>query len=253
LTLAFSSADPDQESDYGVTLGDAIQYTWIFEPGKEPRQLTNGNINDECHSFIENDGKLLMCRRANFFQCEKGGSTVWGNDPYRILTVDVATGEEHFLSGMNPDVMEIGPQLRNDGTIIYWRNELKSGKFVQSLMKMNGDGGGVEYLHEGWTAPRLSRDRTKVLFRAKQWTQIFLSPADDFSSPQLVIDGAGSRLSKYDFSPDMKYVVYSKPHPSANCDDIYTAQLPGGANQTLIMDCVKTGKNVVGLQWVEVK
>jgi Tol biopolymer transport system component len=251
--FAFSSADPDQEKDYYLTVGDAIQYTWIYKPGSAPYQLTNGNINDECHSFVDGGKKLLMCRRADFYQCMQGSDFVIGNDSYRILTVDIASGDEQFLTPSVETIQDIGPQLRPDGTILFWRQEYKSGKFVQSMMSMNGDGTGIKSVGEGWTAPKLSPDGTKVLFRANKWMQIMLSPSGDFSSPVLVKDGAGKRLTKFDFSPDSKKLAYSIEHASANCDDIHVADLPDGANDALILDCVKEGLNVVGLRWVEVK
>jgi hypothetical protein len=188
------------------------------------------------------DQTLLMCRRNDF--SDSGDST-----PYRILEVDVATGAPTFLTPLDPAYSDIGPALRDDGSMLFWRQEFQSGKSVQSLMQMNGDGSALSYLLTGSTSPRTSRDGTKVLFRWGNWHTLGVAPSHDLSKATTVLAGS-QNVYEFDFSPDLTQAVYSIGRIGQNCNDVYVIKLDG-TGKTRIVDCVADKKSPSGLQWVQ--
>ncbi|MBI5527646.1 MAG: hypothetical protein HY897_15040 [Deltaproteobacteria bacterium] len=249
-TIAFSSADPFQEQNFGTTIGDAIQFTWVLRPGEAPFQLTNGNVNDECHSFMPGDAALLICRRANFWQRTVGQDTEFGNDPYRIVTVDISSREAAYLTPLRPGFDDIGPALRDDGSILFWRQEFRNNKPYQSLMEMNGDGTGISYLLANSTAPVTSPDGAQVLFRSGGWRKLALAHSHDVAAGVEILDGGTRNIYDFDFSPDAWQVAFTMSRADGeSCSDLYVAAIDG-SNVTRIIDCAGEGKFVTGVKWV---
>ncbi len=249
-TIAFSSLDPYQQEHWCLSLGDAIQYSWLWEPGSEPVQITSGAINDECHLFSADDSILYLCRRASFWQQTGPEGVEFGNDPYRILTHELVSGEESWLTPLAEGVDDIGPAPRADGSILFWRQTFEGGTPVQTLMEMESNGSAVAEVLESATNPVTSPDGSQLLFRMS-WRELRLGDAADPAAAATIVDGGDDMILDYDFSPAADRVVYTRGRQDASCSDIWVSQIDG-SDQTLLVDCVEEETFVSGVQWVEV-
>ena len=247
VTVAFSSVDPYQEENWGLTIGDAIQYTWLLDDGADPVQITSGSINDECHAFSPDGELLYLCRRANFFQEMEGDDLVFGSDPYRILVHELAGGGEEWLTPFVEGVSDIGPALLGD-EILFWRQEPDGGSFAQSLMRMGSDGADVEYVLEGATAPVVSPDGESVAYRLG-WSTLAVAPAADVASGEAIIASETGNFYGVSFSPSSARIAYLLGREDAMCSDLWVAGADG-ADQTMLIDCVGEGIFPNGVQWV---
>jgi len=248
-TIAFSSADPYQEEHFCLTIGDAIQFSWLWRPGSEPEHVTTVLVNDECHLFGPDDATLYMCRRAGFWQQMTDDGFQFGSDPYRILIHELATGEETWLTPLVEATSDIGPALRDDGSILFWRQEFEGTGFAQWLMSMDGDGGGVSYLVESGTNPVTNPDGTVVLFR-QAWSSIRMGSSQSPAEAAELIPAADGTVYDYAFSPDQQRIVFTRGRSDASCSDLWVAEI-ANAEQVRIVDCVATGRFITGVSWVE--
>jgi hypothetical protein len=246
-TIAFSSADPDQEGNWGVTIGDAIQYSWLFWPGEAPVQITSGNINDECHLFSADDAALFLCRRANFWQDTDGGSFEFGNDPYRILTHVLGGAAEDWLTPLVEGVSDIGPVPLPSGDILFWRQEPSGGSFAQELMRMHGDGSGVELVRDGATGPAVSPEGDLVAFR-QGWSTLVVAPANDLAGGAEILSSDAGTISGIAFSPDGARLAYLLGRGDASCSDLWISDIDG-ANAARLVDCAAEGLFPSGVAW----
>jgi len=248
VTIAFSSADPYQEEHWCLTLGDAVQHTWLFESSSQPEQITSGPVNDECHLFSPDDSALYMCRRADFWQELTDDGPVFGNDPYRILVHELDSGEETWLTELVEANNDIGPALRADGSILFWRQESPS--FDQTLMSMDGDGANIAALVEDGTNPVTSPDGDQLLYR-DSWRRLMLGDSSDPSGATMIVDGGDDFVLDFDFSPELTRVAYTRGREDASCSDLWVADLDG-ENQTLLVDCVDTAQFITGVRWAQI-
>jgi len=245
VTVAFSSVDPLMEEHWGLTIGDAIQYTWLFEPGEQPVQITAGNINDEGQLFSDDDQTLYLCRRANFWQEVVDDTFEFGNDPYRIMTHDLGSAEETWLTPLVENVMDIEPAVLPDGDILFWR---QNPDFSQELMRMGGDGSDIVSVLDGATGPVVSPDGDLVAFR-QGWSELVVAPADDLLGGTTVVDGGSEFFYGVSFSPDQARIAYLLGHAGSSCSDLWIADVDG-SDPTMLVDCVAEGVFTSGVEWV---
>jgi hypothetical protein len=248
VTIAFSSVDPSQEEHWCVTIGDAIQYTWLFAPGEPPEQITSGPHNDECHLFSSGDDQLYLCRRDNFWQELTDDGLEFGNDPYRVLVHEISSADETWLTPLDEAISDIGPALRADGTILFWRQVSPS--FDQSLMSMDADGTDIQELVADGTNPVTSPDGLQVLYR-DGWRRLMLGDSADPAAAAQIIDGGDDFIVDFDFSPDLTQVAYTRGREDASCSDLWVAEIDG-QNQTLVVDCVEAAQFITGVRWVQI-
>ena len=244
-TIAFSSADPFQEEHFGVTIGDAIQFTWLFAPDAEPVQITSGNINDECHLFSDDDQTLYLCRRASFWQEIVDDTFEFGNDPYRILTHALGSGEETWLTPLVEYTSDIGPAVMTGGDILFWRQEPD---LDQGLWRMHGDGSSVEEVRGGATNPVVSPSGDLVAFR-QEWSMLVVAPADDLLGGTVILDTEPQFFYGFSFSPDETRLAYLLGHDGASCSDLWVADVDG-SDPSMLLDCVVEGVFTSGVEWV---
>jgi hypothetical protein len=247
VTVAFSSVDPFQEEHWGSTMGDAIQYTWLFAPDAAPEQITAGNINDEGHLFSIDDQTLYLCRRANFWQETVGEDTQFGNDPYRIMTHALAGGEEAWLTPLVENVSDIGPATLPDGDILFWRQGPPP-DFDQGLWRMHGDGTGIELVRDGATNPVVSPDGDLVAFR-QGWSALVIASADDLTGGTQILESATEFFFSFAFSPDQTRIAYLLGRADASCSDLWIADVDG-TDQLMLVDCLAEDVFTTGVEWV---
>jgi hypothetical protein len=244
VTVAFSSVDPFEEEHWGLTIGDAIQYTWLFAPGEQPAQITAGNINDEGQLFSADDQALYLSRRANFWQEVVDDTLTIGNDPYRILTHDLGSAEETWITPLVESVNDIGPAVLPDGDILFWR---QNPDFSQELMRMNGDGSDIASVLDGATGPEVSPDGDLVAYR-QTWSTLAIAPADDLLGGATVVDGGDQFFYGISFSPDQTRIAYLLGHAGSSCSDLWVADVDG-SDPMMLVDCVENDVFPVGLEW----
>ena len=249
VTVAFSSLDPQQEEHFCITVGDAIQHSWLLPPDGPAEQITTGRVNDECHLFSPDDQTIYLCRRAGFWQEMTDDGFQFGSDPYRILSHDRQSGDESWLTDLQDGVSDIGPALRSDGSFLFWRQEPDGTSFAQFLMSMDADGGNVEYLVESGTGPATSPDGGSVIYRAS-WSEILLGDAFDPATAELLIPAGDATVSDLVFSPDMTRIAFTRGRPDASCSDLWVADIET-AEETLLVDCVAADQFIAGIAWVE--
>jgi hypothetical protein len=250
VTIAFSSVDPYQEEHWGSTLGDAIQYTWLFAPGEEPVQITAGNINDECHLFSADDQTLYLCRRANFWQETVGEDTQFGNDPYRILTHELDGAEETWLISLVENTSDIGPAVLPSGDILFWRQGPPP-DFDQGLWRMNGDGSNIEFVLDGATNPVVSPSGDLVAFR-QDWSALVIAGADDLPGGTPIIESTTGFIFQFSFSPDDARIAYLRGREDASCSDLWVANIDG-SDPVMLVDCLVEGVFPTGVEWAMVE
>jgi hypothetical protein len=248
-TIAFSSGDPLQEEHFCLTVGDAIQHTWLWRPGTDPQQITTGRVNDECHLFGPGGQRLYLCRRAGFWQQSTEDGFEFGSDPYRILAHDLESGEETWLTDLDPVVSDIGPALRDDGSLLFWRQEPAGTGFVQWLMSMNDDGSDASYLVESGTNPVTNPQGTAVLFR-QAWKSIRVGDSHAPGAAAELIPAADGNVYDYAFSPDQTRIAFTRGRLDASCSDIWIADVATATEERLV-DCVVTGRFITGIAWLE--
>jgi hypothetical protein len=246
VTVAFSSVDPSEEEHWGLTIGDAIQYTWLFAPGEQPVQITAGNINDEGQLFSADDKTLYLCRRANFWQEVVDDTLSIGNDPYRVLTHDLGSAEETWITPLVENVNDIGPAVLPDGDILFWR---QNPDFSQELMRMSGNGSDITSVLDGATGPVVSPGGDLVAFR-QSWSALVIAPADDLLGGTTVVDGGDQFFYGISFSPDQTRIAYLLGHAGYSCSDLWVADVDG-SDPMMLADCVADSVFPVGLEWAQ--
>ena len=249
VTIAFSSVDPYQEENWDLTIGDAVQYTWLLEGGEAPVQITSGSINDECHNFAPGDETLFLCRRANFFQEIVDDTLNFGSDPYRIMTHVLDGAEEFWLTPLEAGISDIGPVLLGDGSILFWRQEPSGSSFMQSLMRMEEDGSNVEYILQSATGPTVSPDETLVAYRLS-WSSLVVADQADLTGGETILESTTGNLTDLSFSPDSTRIALLQGREDDTCSDLWVVDVDG-SNATMLVDCVDDGVFPNGLQWVQ--
>jgi len=242
--VAFSSGDPEQEAHYGITIGDAIQHTFVYDAVTEvATALTWGNINDECHSFSADDASLYICRRSDF-RVEDDFIVSEGYDAGRV---DLATGDFELLLPDDDDVMTLSPQPDADEetALVTWI-DLPSTRSIRSIDLASGD---VEVVRESAGNPTLSPDGERYLFN--DYGESGSLWADDVAGGDAVLV-ADAQASGARWSPDGTRVVYMVFDDALSCSHVDTVAADGSEADapTRIRDCGETGEFITDLAWI---
>ncbi len=244
--IYFSAWDEQQEAHFGVTIGDAIQNSFVYETASQQMHaLSWGNINDECQT--ESDGYLYVCRRYDFDA--EGAYLGW-----RLARIPLTGGAVEFLRADVPGgPFELSPQPIGDGTVLF---DLRA-RFPQTggdLVRLDLDSDEETVVRANASRPLLARDGHRYLFQDQ--TDGYIYKMGDLAgepTPAPVVtatDGAGAAA----WSPDGDTVVYAVFDDTMSCDHLEQVTWDGDAwsAPVRVRDCTTTGEFITDLAWVVV-
>ncbi|MBI4953126.1 MAG: hypothetical protein HY908_13920 [Myxococcales bacterium] len=242
--LALSCGDPDQEAHYGLTLGDAIQHSWVYDFATESLELVaHGNINDECHHFGPGDDALYLCRRYDFTP-----DLTWKG--YRVGRISLPDKAFEFLTDEGaPTLLTLRPQVTPDGLELYFeRIDIAGGSQDRSVWKRGLPVGTPSLVHAEQMAPVLSPDGQRYLFADTLQQSAIYSSRLDGSDVTLVVDRAASSTV---YSPDGTRVAYLLWDDALACSHVEVVAADGSqaTAPVRIRDCGVTGESVTELAW----
>jgi len=241
--LAFACGDPKQEEHYGLTLGDAIQHSWIYDFATESAQvLAYGNINDECHHFAPNDEAVHVCRRYDF-------TSEPSFEGYRLARISLPDGEASFSLPLGDNELQLNPQLTADGGALWYARILvENGKQNRAIMKQSLPDGTPAVVRHNAYRVLFSPDGTRYLYADTTKKSALHSSGLDGSDEKLVVDRAGSSPQ---WSPDGSKIAYLLWDNSKACSHVEVVASDGSQsdNPTRIRDCGQTGEMITDLAW----
>lgn len=248
--IAFSCGDPQQEKNWGLTFGDSIQHTWMYDVTTQKIALVaHGNLNDECHTFSSDDKRLYVCRRYDFAEAD-GTST---NKGWRIARIDLATRTPTFLTPEVKGQFALGPQPTADEKEL-WYSMITIAGGTQKLRVVKQalpDGAPVDVKADAGKAV-LSPDGTRFAYSAANSTEKgALHVANlDGTGDVVVSKAAGTNVA---WSPDGKKLVYTLFESSGSCDHLDVVATDGSQADapTRIRDCLKTKDFVTKVAWIK--
>jgi WD40-like Beta Propeller Repeat len=246
--IAFSCGDPNQEQNYGIATGSAIQHTWMYDVAAQSVEvLAYGNINDECHTFGPGDERLYLCRRYEF-------DAAGGFKGYRIGAIDLATNDFEFLTPEQPMIFTLHPQPTPDESEMYYSLidiPASPPGGVRSIRKQSLPSGTDVPIRAEADAPLLSPDGSRYLYRNYLDNGTLWSSSIDGQTTHQVV---ASRITEPVWSPDGTRVAFLLPHDTLNCDHIYVAAADGSQadNPVQVRDCAVGGEYITELDWIVV-
>jgi len=243
-TIAFASGDPDQEAHYGLTLGDAIQPTFLYSVADETAtNLTAGNLNDECHTFGPGDSYLYLCRRYDFAQDD----TTVTNHGYRIGRVDLSTKAFEYLTEEDDASLTLSPQPTPDESeIVFDRIPIPG---TRKVVRRAMSGGAETPVKSSAGFAVLSTDGATLL--VSDFTQMgSIVAIDAIGNETVVVDGPNVSSAK--ISPDGTRIVFTRWDDDLSCSHVEIAALDGSeaATPTRIYDCGTSGRNITDVAWI---
>ncbi|MBI5486040.1 MAG: hypothetical protein HY905_01770 [Deltaproteobacteria bacterium] len=242
--LAIGGAQWDEGTHWGVpSLGDAIQYTWLYDASTEEFTLLGGgNVNDDCHAFTPDGAAVLVCRRWDFRL--EGTSYVW--EGYRAARLDLATGAAELLG--DPDVQALSPAISPaDGRLFYTFYEFTGSPHYEVRARDLGTG-----------AEELIRDRARSWSFSRDGARgVFQDLADGSRLHVMGVDGAGEVTVTAtagqggSFSPDGTRVVFLYPETTV-CSHIEIVHADGSdaAAPLRIRDCGDADESITRAVWI---
>lgn len=240
--IAFACGDPLQEQHYGLTLGDAIQNTWLYDVATQQASVLSwGNHNDECHTFNATDDRIYVCRRHDF---QPDNS----NKGYRLGWLGVPSGALTWV-GAEPPVteLELHPQpTADDKLLFYTLITIQSGKQNRSIRKRALPDGAPELVRDKAGSAVLSPDGQRLLFAdALQQSALYTMKLDGTD----VIKVASHPGTSTVWSPDGTRVAYLWGEPM-DCSHVFVVAADGSQadTPTKIRDCGSSF--VTELAWI---
>lgn len=246
--IAFSSGDPEQEAHYGITFGDAIQHTFLYDVASETAEnLTRGRINDECLVFSDDGERLYLCRRSDF---QQDGAELT-NTLYHPVRIDRATGAEEVLLAPQDDVMalQLQPDADEVTALLTWIVLPPSPPAEHSIRRLDLASGEVTLVREDAGAPALSPDGTRYLFADyTQQGSLWASDLDGGDPVQVVATNVTGAV----WSPDGTRVAFLLDDDDLACAHIATAAADGSEADSpdIVRDCAETGEFITELAWI---
>lgn len=241
--FAFACGDPNQEQNYGLSLGDAIQHTWLYDVATQGASVLSwGNLNDECHQFAAAGDALYVCRRADFTQ---GGAP----PPYRIARLSLCDGIVEHPTSPEPSQLELHPTPdATETTLYYTLIEIAAGQQTRRIVAMPLAGGAPSVVRESATLAALSPDGSRLLFADHLQGGALYTSALDGSSPTRVASHAGTSAV---YSPDGSRIAYLWDETST-CHHIETVAADGSQADTpvRVRDCGTSF--ITALAWLTV-
>ncbi len=239
--IYFSAWDALQEEHFGVTIGDAIQNSFVYDTGSQTvRALAWGNINDECQEPSPDGRFLYVCRRYDF---DAGG----GFSGWRVGRIDLATGAFEFLLPDDPEgPFELNPQEMPDGALLHETrarapatdNEIRIDDQIVSTQAGR---------------PLLAPDGHRILYQSRSdQSRLYVVDLDD----PLPVTMVSPTLSTNDaaWSPDGDTIVYTVYDDTLSCDHLERVTFDGAAWSApeRVRDCADTGEFITDISWIVV-
>lgn len=247
-TIAFSSGDPEQEAHYGITFGDAIQHTFLYDVATESASnLTRGRINDECLVFSDDGERLYLCRRSDF---EQSGSELT-NTLYHPVRIDLASGAEEIVLAPQDDVMalQLQPDAAEATALLTWIFLPPSPPAEHSIRRIDLETGDVTLVREDAGVPALSPDGTRYLFADYTQQGTLWSSTLDGGDPVQVV---ATNVTGAVWSPDGTQVAFLLDDDDLACAHVAVAAADGSDAEApvIVRDCTETGEFITELAWI---
>ncbi|HNS98402.1 MAG TPA: hypothetical protein PKL73_15735 [Polyangiaceae bacterium] len=246
--IAFACGDPKQAEHYDITLGDAIQHTWIYDVASQSAEvLAFGNLNDECHTFGPDDHNLYVCRRYDF--SKTGSFKGW-----RIGRIDLSSRVFEFLTPEMDSVFALHPQPTPDETeMLYGMIDIPSSPpaGVRSIKKLHFATETFSFVRTDADTPVLSPDGKRYLYRNfLQKRTLWASSLDATNEVQVV----AAEVTKPVWSPDGSRVAYLVRDDAHNCDHIEMVASDGSqaSAPTRLRDCSTSGEFITNIAWISI-
>ncbi|MDB4956753.1 MAG: Protein TolB [Myxococcales bacterium] len=251
-TIFFSSNDPDQQADFGITVGDSIQNTFSYDTASHAVALLAPagtgwiNVNDECQRPV-NGQWVYVCRRYDFTDTDFKG--------WRIGRIRIATGAFEFLRADAPTgPWELAAQdIPGTSRILYEQRTRPPGT-TYSLWTLDLVSHVDQMVLVNAGRPTLAPDGHRVAFhsttdRFKLWMFDLATPAAPATNISPT-DGAGDVA----WSPDGQTIVYTVYDQPNNCDHLERVTWTGTAWSAPIRvrDCTITHEFITDIAWVTV-
>lgn len=242
--IAFACGDPDQEKHYGLTLGDAIQHTWLYDVAAETATLlADGNLSDECHAFGPGDATLYVCRRANYSLCDD-------YDPYRVAAIDLATKAATYLTPADSPNMALHPQPLPDGKSLLFEQITVTPQAIQhDIESLPLPPGAPTTLRQAATNPMISPDGARYVFLdTNDQNQLWVSNLDG-TQPVRISRHHGTSIT---WSPDGARVAFLYYDPMDGCSSIEIVAADGSTVDAplRVRDCATTGEFITQIAWI---
>ena len=250
--LVFSSSDPEQEADFGISIGDAIQNTFRYDTAAQTVALLAPagadwiNVNDECHEPTADGAFVYVCRRYDF--TAQGAFLGW-----RIGRIDGASGAFEFL---RPDApggpWELGAQAIAGTTRILYEQRTRPPGSQYSLWTRDLGTGAETMVQASAGRPTLAPDGHRVLFhRTTDHFRLWMLDLDAPAAPAIPVTpttGVGDSA----WSPDGDAVVYTVYDDVNICDHLERVTFDGSAwsAPVRVRDCAQTGEFITDLSWI---
>lgn len=248
--IMFSSNDPMQEARFGVTIGDAIQNSFVFDTSTRTVRLLGDattwvNVNDECFQPSDDGAYVDLCRRydftANGFLGWRLGRITVSDGSFEFLRPDAPGGPFEFNAQQIPGTTKVLFELRArppaTGVSIHTRDLVTN---AEVMVRPNA------------SRPVLAPDGRRVLFsdptnQSRLKTFDLQAPGDAAVtvSPTLAA-GDGT------WSPDGQTIVYTVFDQANSCDHIERVTWSGSAwsAPVRLRDCLQTGEFIANLAWI---
>jgi len=244
--LAFACGDPEQEQNYGINLGDAIQLVWIYDFATQSIELEGcGAVNDECLHFGPRDDRLYTCRRHDFVQ----EGTNWVNQGYHIGAFEPDGGGYSWrLTNSDRAFLYLNPTVTPDGCELWFSEVVWQGSSqTRSIQKMTLPGGTPQLVREQAHRPKLSPDGTRYVFAdTTQQGALFIADVDGSNVTRIAGDGTSAT-----FSPDGTKIAYTVFDSALNCSHVEIVATDGSQADApiRIRDCGQSGEFITDLAW----
>ena len=224
VTLFFASRLPylQMYSNFADLLPQEHPYIQLHNEIRD----TFGGANNVVMAVMVEEGDIFTNDTlAKIHRLTQGVDSLPGVNHNLVSSLTHRTVRKTWLTELVETNSDIGPALRADGTVLFWRQQAPS--FDQALMSMDADGSNVESLVDNGTNPVTSPDGTEVLYR-DSWRHLMLGDSSDPAAATMIIDGGDDFILDYDFSPDLSQVAYTRGREDASCSDLWVADIDAG-------------------------
>lgn len=252
--ILFSAHDPMREMQFGLTLLDSIQNSFVFDTVARtvallaPSDSTWANVNDECHQLSADGAYVYVCRRYDF--TAQGSFSGW-----RLGRIRVADGSFAFVRPDTPGgPFELAPQELPGGTHVLFELRARPPATGSSLHTRELATGTEVMVRANARRPVLAPDGHRVLFtdpadQSRLKTFDLQAPGDP-AIPVSSTTGAGDAT----WSPDGQTIVYTVFDQANSCDHLERVTWSGSAwsAPTRVRDCTQTGEFITSLAWVTI-